>query len=58
VMRPVSPELFVDPQTPLTRAERLMNQNGAGALAVVNGAGELVGFLLRGRLKRRVKAKA
>jgi len=58
VMRPVSPELFVDPQTPLARAERLMNQNGAGALAVVNDAGELVGFLLRGRIKRRVKAKA
>jgi Zn-dependent protease/CBS domain-containing protein len=58
VMRPVSPELFVDPQTPLSRAERLMSRNGAGALAVVNGAGELVGFLLRGRIKRRVKVKA
>ena len=58
VMRPVSPELFVAPQTPLSRAEHLMNQNGAGALAVVNQAGELVGFLLRGRVKRRVKVKA
>jgi len=56
VMRPVAPDLFVAPQTPLARAERLMADNGAGALAVIDGAGELVGFLLRGRLKRRAKA--
>lgn len=58
VMRPVSPELFVGPQTPLARAERLMNENGAGALAVVNQGGELVGFLLRSRVRARVKVKA
>ena len=58
VMRPVSPELFVAPQTPLARAERLMSSNGAGALAVVNSTGELVGFLLRGRVRARVKAGA
>jgi len=58
VMRPVAPDLFVAPQTPLARAERLMNENGAGALAVVNGAGELVGLMLRGRIKRRVKVKS
>ncbi|HST51747.1 MAG TPA: site-2 protease family protein [Pyrinomonadaceae bacterium] len=58
VMRPVAPDLFVAPQTPLPRAERLLNSNGAGALAVVNDAGELVGLLLRGRIKRRVKVKA
>jgi len=58
VMRPVSPDLFVGPQTPLARAERLMNENGAGALAVINQAGELVGLLLRGRVKRRVKVNA
>jgi Zn-dependent protease len=58
VMRPVSPDLFVAPETPLARAERLLNSNGAGALAVVNNAGELVGLLLRGRIKRRVKVKA
>src|SRR5436305_415141 len=57
VMRPVAPELFVAQQTPLARAERLMNSNGAGALAVVNADGELVGLLLRGRLKRRIKVK-
>ncbi|HEX8422531.1 MAG TPA: site-2 protease family protein [Pyrinomonadaceae bacterium] len=57
VMRPVAPELFVDPATPLTRADALMKQNGAGALAVLDGAGELVGFLHRGRLKRRKETK-
>ena len=56
VMRPVEPQLFVGPQTPLDRAMKLMSQNGAGAVAVVDAAGELVGFLLRGQLKRRAKA--
>ena len=55
-MRPVAPELFVGPQTPLARAEQLMAQNGAGALAVVDRDGQLVGFLLRAWLKRRAKA--
>jgi Zn-dependent protease/CBS domain-containing protein len=58
VMRPVAANLFVAPSTPLARAERLMNVNGAGALAVVDDSGQLVGLLLRGRLKRRVKVKA
>jgi Zn-dependent protease/CBS domain-containing protein len=57
VMRPVAPELFVDPATPLARADSLMKQNGAGALAVLNTAGELVGFLQRTRLKRRKETK-
>lgn len=56
VMRPVDQQLFVAPSTPLERAEKLMRENGAGALAVVDGAGELVGFLLRGHRKRRAKA--
>ncbi|MGI9107518.1 MAG: site-2 protease family protein [Pyrinomonadaceae bacterium] len=53
VMRAVEPQFFVDPSMSLERADALMKQNGAGALAVVNGAGELVGFLQLGRLKRR-----
>lgn len=56
VMRPVEQDLFVDTSTPLPRAEKLMSENGAGALAVVNDEGELVGFLLRGQLKRRTKS--
>jgi CBS domain-containing protein len=55
-MRPVAPQLFVAPQTPLARAEALLNDNGAGALAVVNGEGRLVGLLLSGRVKRRTKS--
>jgi Zn-dependent protease/CBS domain-containing protein len=58
VMRPVSEELFVGPSAPLARAERLLNENGAGALAVVDDAGQLVGLLLRGRIKRRANVKA
>lgn len=57
VMRPVSEELFVGPTAPLARAERLLNENGAGALAVVDDAGQLVGLLLRGRIKRRAHAR-
>jgi Zn-dependent protease len=56
VMRPVAPQLFVAPHTPLARAEALLNDNGAGALAVVDGEGRLVGLLLSGRVKRRAKA--
>ncbi|MFL6337239.1 MAG: site-2 protease family protein [Pyrinomonadaceae bacterium] len=55
VMRPVSEELFVPPTAPLARAERLLDENGAGALAVVDDAGQLVGLLLRGRIKRRTQ---
>ena len=58
VMRPVSEELFVPPSAPLARAERLLNENGAGALAVVDDAGQLVGLILRGRIKRRANVKA
>ncbi len=53
VMRPVSEELFVPPAAPLARAERLLNENGAGALAVVDDRGQLVGLILRGRIKRK-----
>ena len=57
VMRPVEPRLFVTPATPLERAAELMKQNGAGALAVIDDAGELVGFLRSGRLKPRPVVK-
>lgn len=57
VMRPVEPQFFVAPSMPLAHADALMKQNGAGALAVINSAGELVGFLQRGRLKSRRETK-
>ena len=53
VMRPVSPQLFIASSASLNQALKLMEQNGVGALAVVGSGGELVGFLQRGRVKRR-----
>ena len=57
VMRPVAPHLFVEPSATLTHADELMRRNGAGARAVVDGAGELVGFLRRKQLKRVTSAR-
>jgi Zn-dependent protease len=57
VMRPVEPRLFVAPQTSLARAAELLKHNGAGALAVLDEEGLLVGFLSRGRLKQRAAGK-
>jgi Zn-dependent protease len=57
VMRPVAPELFVEPGVSLEQAEKLLATNGAGALAVVNDSGQLIGFLLKGRIKRRARSK-
>jgi CBS domain-containing protein len=53
VMRPVAPQLFVDPSTALARADEIMQRNGVGSVAVVDHTGFLVGFLQRGQLKRR-----
>jgi Zn-dependent protease len=52
VMRPVAPEFFVAPHSPLGRADELMRRNGAGALGVIDDAGRFVGFLQRGRIRR------
>jgi Zn-dependent protease len=53
VMRPVHPQFFVDPSTTIEHADRLMRNNGVGSLAVINSTGELVGFIQRGKLKRK-----
>ena len=53
VMRPVSPLLFVEQSSTMTDAVELMKQNGLGALAVVNGTGNLVGFLETNSLRKR-----
>ena len=52
VMRPVAPQLFVDPSTSVARANEIMRRNGVGSLAVVNRAGLLVGFLQHGQVKK------
>lgn len=54
VMRPITEDLFVTPAVRLNDARVLMNENGAGALAVVDERGLLVGFLQRGKLRKKV----
>jgi len=51
VMRPVNSQLFVSASATMASANDLIERNGVGAVAVVNRAGELVGFLNRGRVK-------
>lgn len=53
VMRPISSSLFVHPSATMAQANNMMERNGAGSLGVIDEAGELIGFLQRGRLKRR-----
>lgn len=56
VMRPIDPTLFVEATATMERADAIMRRNGLGALAVIDPAGQLVGYLQRGRLKK-VKTK-
>src|SRR6266498_1378675 len=58
VMRPVAPDLFVDPSTTLEQARRLMHNNGIGSLAVVDANGDLIGFLQSGKIRRRQRGAA
>jgi len=51
VMRPVTEELFVNSTATMSIADKLMKKNGTNSVAVINGAGEIVGFLQKGRLK-------
>ena len=53
VMRAVAPEYFVETSACLSEAKTLMRENGIGVLGVINSRGELVGFLQRGRLRKR-----
>jgi Zn-dependent protease len=57
VMRPIAPELFVEPHATLQDADALMKRNGAGALGVVGAHGELVGFLQHGQIKQKKTMK-
>jgi Zn-dependent protease len=45
VMRPITPDYFVETDTPLAEARELMIENGIGALGVIDAQGKLVGFL-------------
>lgn len=53
VMRPVTPDHFVEAGAPLPEAQEQMRANGIGAVSVIDGEGRLVGFLLRGKVKKR-----
>lgn len=53
VMRPVSPALFVQSTTTMAEASEIMQRNGTGSVAVIDPAGQLVGFLQRGIRKKK-----
>jgi CBS domain-containing protein len=53
VMRPVTPDHFIETTAPLPEAQAQMRGNGIGAVSVIDESGNLVGFLFRGRLKKR-----
>jgi Zn-dependent protease len=53
VMRPITPDYFVETDTPLSEARELMLINGIGALGVIDADGNLVGFLQRKRARKR-----
>jgi Zn-dependent protease/CBS domain-containing protein len=52
-MRPVNSSMFVKTSTDMDAANELIEGNGVGALAVIEESGELVGFLRRGRVRRK-----
>jgi Zn-dependent protease len=53
VMRAVTPDYFVETSSLLPEARILMRENGIGALGVIDAEGNLVGFVQRGRVKKR-----
>lgn len=55
VMRPIKPEYFVEPDTPLNEAKEIMRQNGVGIVGVIDEEGHLIGYLQRGKYRRKVK---
>lgn len=57
VMRPITADYFVENDTYLTDANTLMRENGIGALGIIDKKGNLVGFLQKGRLVKKVKMR-
>lgn len=52
-MRAVNSQLFVRQNATLESVDELLKNNHVGAVAVVNGSGELVGFLRQGTLRKK-----
>jgi Zn-dependent protease len=55
VMRSIQPEYFVEEETPFEEAKEIMRQNGVGIVGVVDEEGQLVGYLQRGKFRRKIK---
>lgn len=53
VMRPVTPDHFVEIDTLLPEAQEQMRANGLGAVSVIDSGGNLIGFLVRGKIRKR-----
>ena len=53
VMTTVNSSLFISEDTTIQSANEMIERNGIGAVAVINGAGELVGFMRRGLIKKK-----
>lgn len=54
VMRPVTPDHFTETTTALADARAMMRENDIGVLGIISDTGELVGFLQRGKIRRKV----
>jgi len=57
VMRPVNSSMFVPENATIESANQVIDRGAIGAVAVLNTAGDLVGFLRKGQLKRRRNAR-
>jgi len=53
VMRTVNSQLFVPENATIESVNELLEANGVGAVGVINQSGELIGFLRRGRLRKK-----
>jgi Zn-dependent protease len=53
IMRPITPNYFVETNTLIDDARALMRENGIGAVGVIDENGNLVGFLQRGKIRKR-----
>jgi Zn-dependent protease len=53
VMRTVNSQLFVPENATIESVSELLEANGIGAVGVLNQSGELIGFLRRGRLRKK-----
>src|SRR4029077_9657104 len=58
VMRTVNSQLFVPENATIESVNELLEANGVGAVGVITQSGELLGFLRRGRLRKKYPHKS